>query len=493
MRLLRILPEVILLPFLIRTIGETGYGVFVLAWSLILTIEALQLDLCSGVIKYGAAHLAQDRITEVNKVLSTAFIVSAIFGGISCICICILAGFFGSNMVDLAFSLTMIALMVLIMLPTIPYIGIMLARQRYDVNAALDTAFAYIRVLLIILWFSLAGPSLKALMVISVMTRTLGRLVHVPIAHLIVPGLRNRISLFDLRNCRALILFGGVITLCTLFLAVRSTGMKWIMGALVSTAFVAHMAIIYIPIELLSRIVLGMTLTVMPTASKHKAIENETVLQELLMRGTRYTTILCCGSFILAFFLLKPVIILWLGNEYVHLARYMLVLFGAAAFQMTSSCAHHMLRGMGCLRIAFVNSFIGQALLPVGITLLFLFWLGNPYWAFTWGMALGYVTYGIMQLVSCSCVLRMNFRRFFFSAYAEALLVSGISFTVLYTLVEVFRTNKLIHLIPLTLTGLVITSGCFYVLFSTQKEKILAKEMISKLMEISKKVQLHRD
>lgn len=70
-RVLLLFPQLILVPYLIGTIGESGYGVYALVWSLMIPIERLQMALQQGVVKYAAGFLAEGRTHEVNKVVSS--------------------------------------------------------------------------------------------------------------------------------------------------------------------------------------------------------------------------------------------------------------------------------------------------------------------------------------------------------------------------------------------------------------------------------------
>ncbi len=70
--MLLLVPQLILVPYLIATIGETGYGVYALVWSLLLGIDQLLQSLQSGVVKYSAGFLAEGRIDDVNRVVSSA-------------------------------------------------------------------------------------------------------------------------------------------------------------------------------------------------------------------------------------------------------------------------------------------------------------------------------------------------------------------------------------------------------------------------------------
>lgn len=55
---LQMIPPLIMVPFLVRSLGDSGYGEYALIWSLLLAIEQLEASLQSGGIKYGAAFLA---------------------------------------------------------------------------------------------------------------------------------------------------------------------------------------------------------------------------------------------------------------------------------------------------------------------------------------------------------------------------------------------------------------------------------------------------
>src|SRR4030043_1301277 len=78
--ILQMIPPLVMVPYLIRNIGESGYGEYALIWSLLLAIEQLEMSLQAGVIKYGAAFMAENRIGELNKVLSSTFIFSIFLG-----------------------------------------------------------------------------------------------------------------------------------------------------------------------------------------------------------------------------------------------------------------------------------------------------------------------------------------------------------------------------------------------------------------------------
>jgi O-antigen/teichoic acid export membrane protein len=198
-----------------------------------------------------------------------------------------------------------------------------------------------------VLWFRMVGASVEALVIIMAVTLFLSRLLQVPLAYRLVPGLQNRFHSFDRGSFRLIASFGAAAVLASLCLAANATGVRWLMGTLVSTGFVAHLAIILMPGLLLGQVVGAATTIVMPAASAYEATGNRQMLRELLVRGMRYTTILVLAGVIVASLLMRNILSIWIGSGYVFLAPYALGTFVSVSFMLSTSAAHHMLKGLG--------------------------------------------------------------------------------------------------------------------------------------------------
>jgi len=185
------------------------------------------------------------------------------------------------------------------------------------------------------------------------------------------------------------------MVLASLCLAANEAGVRWMMDALVSTAFVAHLAILLMPVLLISQVVRAMTITAMPATSAYQATGNHAMLRELLIRGIRYTMVLAMAVPMVAVFLMKDVLTAWVGADYAFLTPYALVLVVSSSFMMSSSIGHHMLKGLGELRTVVWIYFGALVVLPFGL-ILALFGLGcDPYWTVTAGLATGHVACGL--------------------------------------------------------------------------------------------------
>jgi O-antigen/teichoic acid export membrane protein len=252
----------------------------------------------------------------------------------------------------------------------------------------------------------------------------LSKLVQVPYAYRFVPGLRNRLRLFDEKSFRIIAKFGVGIVLVSLSLAINSTGIRWIMNALTSKNFVAHLAIILMPTTLLSQIIRAVTITIMPATSAYEARGKHKMLQELLIRSMRYTMILVLAGILTAVLLMRNILTVWVGPEYEFLTPYAIVLFTSVSFMLSTNTAHHMLKGLGKLRAVALIYFIGLVIVPIGLILtVFNIW-GNPYFAVTAGLAAGHVVCGFLQMRFCARAVGADLLRIFLRVYAQPLIVA---------------------------------------------------------------------
>ena len=164
------IPPLILVPFVIRHLGESGYGEYALIWSLIMAIETLEISLQSGVIKYSAGYLAQNRIDDVNRVLSSTFVFSLVLGLLSCVLIVSSAFIKFEGSKEMTNSLVMVGIMMIFLVPTTPFQGIVMAKQRHYLRALIGVLVQYGGLILVIAWFKLAKPSVGALVAIMALT-----------------------------------------------------------------------------------------------------------------------------------------------------------------------------------------------------------------------------------------------------------------------------------------------------------------------------------
>lgn len=475
-RVLLLVPQVILVPFLIRTLGEAGYGVYALIWSLLMGIDRLEQSLQSGVIKHSAAFLAEHRIDEVNRVVSSSFVYSLLLAVVASVGIFI-AAFLTKAASDLRISLFIVAVLILFIIPLTPYIAVIKARQCFFVGVMASTVGKYITLGVTIGWFSLSTPSVGALIVITAVMLLAERLIQAPIAHLMVPGLQNRPRLSDRNAFRLIFAFGGMTVFVALCNIANTTGIRWLMNWLVSTNFVAHLAIMLMPGMLLSQIVLAMTITVMPATSAYEATGNDRMLRELLIRSIRYTTVIVLAALLVAVLLAKGVVNLWVGPDYVFLAPYALAIFASVVFRMATSSAHHMLKGLGKLRITIIIQLIGNVILPFGLILLVFFLVRNPYLAVTVGLVAGNLLCAVLNTRYSVAAVHAHLPDVVSQAFVQPLFAGAVASAPAILLIEYADINTFSVRAGIAIIATLGFLAQMYLLYATPAERRGIREL----------------
>lgn len=479
---LQMIPPLVMVPFLIRNLGDSGYGQYALIWSLLMAIEQLENSLQSGGVKYGAAFLAQGRIGDLNKVLSSTSVFSVALGTLSCLSIGAVAllGFAGSP--QMMISLIIVGIMMLFLVPTTPYLGIIRTKQRHYVCSLAAILAQYAGLLIAVLWFRFVGPSVAALIAISAGTLLISRLAQIPVAYRMVPGLQNKPKHFDWEIFRYILAFGAMTVLAALCMIANGTGIRWLSGLLVSTSFVAHLAIFLMPGALVSQVVQAMTITVMPAASAYQATQDHELLQELFLRTTRYIVLLVSAVLIVSVLLIRGILRLWVGPPYEFLGVYVLVNLAGVGLLLSASCAHHMLKGFGDLRRVIVAYVVGLVVIPFAVTLaVFLIWK-SPYVAVSAGLLLGNFTAGIIQVVACGKTVRMNMGRFLVRAYLQPLAPAAAIMTVMLLTIAVSGWGGLVSRFLLASLSVLLLFGTFYFIVAGADERRQFREFLQMVL-----------
>lgn len=471
-----LVPQLIFVPYLIGAIGENGYGIYALVWSLMLSIDQLEMSLQQGVVKYSAGFLAQGRMNDVNKVVSSCFIYSILLAVAACAGSLGAATFYRGSTSQIGTVLVVVGIMVLFIVPLTPYVAVIQSRQRYYVGAIAATLSKYVSLLAVVVWFRAVAPSVEALIGIMAGILFLSRLAQVPVAYRLVPGLRNRPRLFNWGSFRLIAVFGAATVLLSLSLAANSTGIRWLMGALVSTSFVAHLAIMLMPGLLLSQIIYAMTLTIMPATSAFEATGNQRMLRELLIRGMRYTTILVLAGMITAGLLMRKVLAAWVGSRYEFLAPYALALFVSVSFALSTSSVHHMLKGMGKLRTVVFIYLIGLVIVPVGVILVTLQIRQDPYAAVTLGLVAGNLVCGCLHIGFGVKAVHADLRELFKRVYAQPFMIAVAVSLAAFGIVAISGMEALVGRACISVFAILLFFGGCYLFIANAAERKQFKE-----------------
>lgn len=476
-RVFLLFPQLILVPYLIKTIGEDGYGVYALVWSLLMSLDQLERSLQSGVVKYSAGFLALGSMDEVNKVVSSSFLYSVFLAIIACAGMLVAARLYSDPTGRIGSALIVVAVMILFIFPLTPYISVIKSKQRFYVSALAETISKYFSLGIIFAWFAFVTPTVEALIIITTLMLFLSRLIQVPVAYMMVPGLRNRLSLFDGKNFKLIAAFGSTTVFMSMCLGANLTGTRWLMDYLVSTEFVAHLAIMLMPTLLLSQIINPITITAMPATSAYEATGNIKMLYELLLRGMRYTAIIVIAGLLAAALFMRGFLNVWVGPDYLFLAPYAVALFAGGSFMQSTSIAHHMLKGMGRLKTIVFVYLIGLVIVPLSVIIMLVKTGYNPYLAVTAGLVSGNIVCGCLQSWFCAKAVGLELRVILARVYIKPVILASAIALLAFGVMSASGAQQFMWSAGISgLAVLMFFAGC-YLFIASDRERREAKDL----------------
>jgi O-antigen/teichoic acid export membrane protein len=175
----------VMMPFLISTLGKEMYGLWLVISSVVTSYYLLDLGFNQAVTRYVAKYIHQKDSESANKVINTALLLYSSLGGIL-FAISIIAAYFGadslmdkSNQLTLAQTVLIISgLSIALEFPAKAFPGIISAYMRFDVIATVRFTKSIIDAALIYLAVS-NGYGLVAMALITFMTGILSTLIYV--------------------------------------------------------------------------------------------------------------------------------------------------------------------------------------------------------------------------------------------------------------------------------------------------------------------------
>jgi O-antigen/teichoic acid export membrane protein len=377
----RLLIGFFITPLLIRKLGPETYGIwsFVSVFSITGYLTLLTLGIQGTLVRDLAKAVATDDRSRFRQLLSSAFTVYLVAGGIGAVVLLIMAQALQElfnvpeSQVPAGRTLfVLLAVQTLIDFPSLTLDAVIEAHQRYGLRGALETsrflAFAFLAVVALFSgtgvvalgWITL-GISASAFIVLGIVLRaSYPERVSpvVPARQTVVTLLRESASLFVIR-------LNAVI-----FQQMDRT----ILARLLTTTAITHYDIgarIYgfalIPQNLPASVIL-------PTASAKVALAEYDELRRLFVSVTRYTAAVAVPLALGLFVLAGPFVRLWIGADYEPDAVYAQVFLVIAAFSAFNPVGYNTMIALGRIgplaRISIATTVL-NLVLSVVLTLAF--------------------------------------------------------------------------------------------------------------------------
>lgn len=243
-----------MMPFLISTLGEDLYGLWVVIGSVVGTYYLLDLGFSQAVTRYVAKYIHQNNTEAANRIINTALILYTLLG-ILVLLISIAAAAFGvealmesSKDISLAQTLLIISgLTLAIDFPAKSFPGIVSAYMRYDFVALVRTGKAIVDALLIYAFLS-NGFGLVAMAVITMITGILSTGIYIRFTNGLFKELTFKKSLVSTETFKDIFHFSKWVFISDMSMLLRNKMDIWFIAFFQSNV---ALTIYYVPVRLI--------------------------------------------------------------------------------------------------------------------------------------------------------------------------------------------------------------------------------------------------
>ncbi len=342
-------------PFLVRQLGESVYGVWLLIGSLTGYLGLLDLGITPSIVKYIAEHRERGDQEAINRVVTAGIAIFSLIGLVSLVASGVVALYFNDifHLAPAVLAPGTAAIVVLLTglnlalaFPASVFVGVVYGYQRYDVNATINTIGIPVRCGLIV-WTLSHGYGLVTLAVLTLIF-DLSRLIYLTRWALrLNPALHISRSHLNRATVRQLVNYSASIFLIKIAYQINFTADSIVIGIYLSAAavtayFVAARLTLY-----LRQLVGEMVGVLTPTISGLDARRDNQGIRDLLSLSTKYTLLLALPPGAVFLVLGDVFIALWMGPHFQSSALFLRILTIAILVHLFEMPIQVVLRGLG--------------------------------------------------------------------------------------------------------------------------------------------------
>jgi len=481
--LIDILAALWITPFLIRALGTSQYGTWVLVMSFAGYSAVLSLGFNSAVSREVARKSASSDSTWMNQVVNSTTALFLVSGGVAfaglAVCSFFLSTWF--NIPPEFYRPAQIALVILglelgMRLPLSIFTSILGGQQRYVESESFRMIARVVYVAAIFLAFR-TKASMVTLALIVLFTSILRLGLQWWLVRIATPWLRFGRRWVSFAVVKRLAGFSASSFIYLFSQQIMARANFFVIGALLAATDVAAFSIPSRLVEIMLTLAIGMTGVVMPVASELEAKGDSERLRAVFFLGTKYVVIVSIPIVIAFAVLGKSILLLWVGKEFVgtdllpQMYAVLVILTAAVGFQVSQTGVFNVLMGMGkhviFSRITIFTAVISVILSSILIRVLGLRLTG----AALANLACYGVAYGLILPVYACRQLKVSFARYWLGSIGRPLLLGLPVGVATFFLGRVFEPRSLLLLLAECAAVFLVYSICSWFVIMSREER----------------------
>jgi len=392
---------VVLLPFNVRHLGQSAYGLWMLTSSMMAYFSVLDLGFGGSMIKFIAQYRARRDARSLNEIASTLFLIFGVCGVVAYGVFVAIAMNIGHvfnltpDQIDTGRRLLLIVgVYVSLGFPFSIFGGVINGFQRYDLNNVVGIASSFIVAVInvaMLLW----GATLVQLVMATTTIRVLTYFAYRLNAYYVFPALSLKPSLFRWDRVRELTSFSVYVAIIDWSNKLNYSIDAFVIGAFLSPAAVAIWTVPQRIAEALQRLTNQLNGVLFPVVVDSD-VQRPERLRSILIQGTRLSLVSAMPLAAALFLLAAPLIRAWVGPKFDESIVVAQILIVVVAIRVGNGTATTLLKGAGrhrllsaanagaavanlALSLLWIRSYglVGQAMgtfVPVAATSAFVLW-----------------------------------------------------------------------------------------------------------------------
>jgi O-antigen/teichoic acid export membrane protein len=378
---------VVMLPLNTRHLGQSDYGLWMLAASIMAYFPVFELGYAAAMERFVAHYRTQRDAAAINELASTLVFVFAAFGLTAFTVVAV-----GAWHLDSWFNLTptqartggivllLVAGQFALGLPFAIFGAVVNGFQRTILNSVVGTVVA-VAVAGVNVTVVMSGGGLVTLVGLMTATRMLGYVAYRQNAYRVFPMLQIRPSLFRRARLREVTGFSAYMLIQDVSNRMNYATDPMVIAAFLSTGAVAIWSVAQRLADVVLQLTNQLNDVLFPIVVDCDSGQRDDRLRDVLVQGTRLslaTTLPLAGALAL---LAKPVIFAWTGPAFSSAVVIVQILALTVLVRVGSATAGIVLRGGGRHRLLAVSNLVA-ALANIGLSIVLIRTHGLPGVAF---------------------------------------------------------------------------------------------------------------
>jgi O-antigen/teichoic acid export membrane protein len=471
----------LLAPFVVHSLGNTGYGLWTLVLSFTGYFGLLDLGIRSSVGRFVARYLALDDHINVNRIVSTAFAMLT-SGSVLALIVTAIAVryFFSAFKIEPEFqdaartALLITGVNMACVLPLGVFTSILIALDRFDVISAVTIVGEVTRAALVVV-FLRRGDGLIAIALIAlcVTAAQYGALAFC--VNRLYRPLHFSVRLVDVSTFKELFCFSIFRFIWIVANQLIFYSASVVIGIFLTAAAITYFAIASSVVNYGRQIVSLVTDTFAPSATRMDAKGDLAGLQRLLIFGTRISLLISLPLCVGFLFLGKQFIVLWMGPAFAASAGFLAILTIPQFTSMSQYMSVLILAGMAKHRVlAYIALAEGVTNVILSIILVQKMGLAGV----AWGTAIpGVIATAIIVPLYTLRTLNLSVREYVVGAYLRPLIcaVPAAALAFLFSRLVVNPTWAIFAAEVIAIAAVFGLLGCFLCFDSAQRAAAIDK------------------